>query len=83
MSKKGYHIRKIKKGELGKSSKIQEELDELKDAEEQGSVIMIQVELADLYGAIEAYAEKAGLSMDDLKKFSNITKRAFINGIRK
>ena len=31
----GYHTVEITKGELGKSSKIQEELDELKDAENQ------------------------------------------------
>lgn len=31
----GYHIVTIQKGDLGESSKIQEELDELKDAENQ------------------------------------------------
>jgi len=83
MSKFGYHITKIEKGQLGELSKIQEELDELKDAEKQRSNIMIGVELADLYGAVEMYAEKYGLSMDDLKTFSDITKRAFKNGRRK
>lgn len=83
MSKHGYHITKIKKGQLGELSKIQEELDELKDAEKQGANIMIGVELSDLYGAVEMYAEKHGLSMDDLKTFSDITKRAFKNGRRK
>lgn len=82
MSKDGYHITKIEKGKLGDISKIQEELDELKDAEKQGTKIMIGVELSDLYGAIELYAEKHGLTMEDLKIFSNITKRAFRNGRR-
>jgi NTP pyrophosphatase (non-canonical NTP hydrolase) len=83
MSNYGYHTIKIKKGELGELSKIQEELDELRDAEKQGSEIMISVELSDLYGAVEMYAEKHGLSMGDLKTFSDITKRAFKNGRRK
>jgi len=79
----GYHLREIRKGELGRLSKIQEELDELKDAEFQFSKIMIHVELADLYGAVEAYAKTYGLTMEDLKLFSDITKRAFENGARK
>lgn len=79
----GYHIAEIPKGELGKISKIQEELDELKDAIAQGSDIMAAVEMSDLYGALEAFAETQGYSMDDLRKFSFITKRAFINGRRK
>jgi hypothetical protein len=83
MSKSGYHLAKIQKGKLGEISKIQEELDELKDAELQESKVMISVELSDLYGALEAYAIKQGLTMDDLKKFSIITKRAFTNGKRK
>ncbi len=83
MSKNGYHLTEIQKGKLGEISKIQEELEELKDAELQESKVMISVELSDLYGAIEAYAVKHGLTMDDLKKFSTITKRAFINGKRK
>jgi phosphoribosyl-ATP pyrophosphohydrolase len=83
MEKPGYHITKIPKGQLGHLSKIKEEILELEDAELQGSKIMIHVELADLYGAIEAYAERQGLTMNDLKYFSDITKRAFRNGARK
>ena len=48
----GYHTVKIKKGELGKLSKIQEELDELRDAEVQGTRIIIHCELPILYGAV-------------------------------
>jgi len=79
----GYHLMDIPKGELGKLSKIKEEYMELVDAEKQGSKIMASVELSDLYGAIEAYAETYGYTMDDLKTFSSITKRAFVNGKRK
>ena len=79
----GYHKRKIKKGELGKLSKIQEELDELYDAEEQNVKILIACELSDLYGALEAYAEKHNLTMEDLKQMALLTKRAFQSGARK
>lgn len=79
----GYHKRKIKKGKLGELSKIQEELDELKDAEEQGVKILIHCELADLYGALEAYSSKKGLTMLDLKAMVNLTKSAFKEGKRK
>lgn len=71
MSEKiGYHITKIEKGKLGESSKIQEELDELKDAEKQGVKIMGLVECSDIYGALEEYLNKyfPQISMNDLKK---------------
>ena len=35
------------------------------------------MELSDIYGALEAIAEKYQLTMDDLKKMSDSTKRAF------
>lgn len=80
----GYHLVDIPKGVLGESSKIAEELAELQDAEGQGDRIMALVELADLYGAVELYLAKQypGMSMDDLKKFSATTRRAFQNGRR-
>lgn len=79
----GYHNKTIIKGVLGQTSKIREELDELMDAEEQGVFILQAVELSDLYGAIEAYAETLRLSMEDLRMMSNLTKRAFESGRRK
>jgi len=81
---RGYHISDISKGELGEISKIQEEVDELRDAALQGSKIMELVELSDLYGAIKLYLEKhhSGHTMDDLKTMSGITARAFTNGFR-
>jgi hypothetical protein len=83
MSKKyGYHIKDIKKGKIGTADKVREELLEFEDALEQKSKIMAQVELADVYGALESLAEENGLTMKDLKIFSDITKRAFNNGFR-
>lgn len=80
----GYHIDNITKGTIGEISKIQEELDELKDAQKQGSKIMELVELSDLYGTIELYLSKhhPNTTMDDLKKMSSITQRVFKNGKR-
>ena len=83
MSKLGYHLKKIKKGTLGKISKVQEEIEEYKDAIKQKCEIMAIVELADIYGALEAVAKSHNLSMNDLKKMSKLTKRAFKNGHRK
>lgn len=80
----GYHKTKIKKGKIGEISKIQEELDELKDAEDQNVKIMAMVELSDLYGALQLYAkEKYDLSMKDLEKMSKLTQNAFKTGARK
>lgn len=80
----GYHIRKIPVGKYGELSKIQEELEELKDAFEQSSSILQLVELSDLYGAIEGFLEKyhPDTNFEDLKKMSRITRRAFENGHR-
>lgn len=81
----GYHKRKIRKGVFGEISKIQEELDELVDANEQGVKIMELVEIADLYGAIQGYLKEhhPGVSMKDIKKMSKRTKSAFEDGTRK
>ena len=82
VQKNGYHLKEISKGVYGEISKIREELEELEDAAAQECVIMEAVELADLYGSIEAYAKKLGYTMDDLQRMSNVTKRAFQNGKR-
>jgi len=70
-------------GPYGEASKIQEELDELVDAEAQQNKILAMVELSDLYGALEAVTVRYGLSMDDLKAMSHATARAFQDGSRK
>ena len=78
-----YHKTKITKGELGKISKVQEEIDEYKDAIEQDNVIMAMLELCDIYGALELVAKNHKLSMKDLKTMSDATKSAFEDGTRK
>lgn len=77
-----YHLKKIKKGKLGNISKVQEEVQEYKDAKKQKCKIMQELELADIYGALEAVAITHGLKMRDLKKMSELTKRAFKSGAR-
>lgn len=82
----GYHLKEIPKGVLGEASKIKEELLELEDALEQDAEIMVLIELSDLFGAIESFLERrydSVFSMEDLKKMSDITKRAFQSGARK
>lgn len=81
----GYHKNFIKKGIFGELSKIYEEVDELKDSEDQGSKIMILLELSDIVGSIDGYLKKyyPNLDINDLYKMSKITERAFKNGHRK
>ena len=80
--KYGHHTVKIKRGVLGETSKIREELDELEDAEKQGVRILIACELADLFGAIRAYAEKHQLKMADLHDMAKLTRKAFEQGYK-
>jgi len=79
----GYHKRIIKKGIIGEFSKVREEFEELTDAEEQKCKGLIICELTDLVGAIEEYAKKYNLTLEDLKQFSDLTKSAFKEGKRK
>ena len=79
----GYHLAKIPKGEYGCMSKVEEEVAEFHDAQKQKCTIMMHLELSDIYGALEAVAESNGLSMNELKIMSDITKRAFRDGSRK
>lgn len=78
----GYHLTEIAKGVFGELSKIQEEVDEIRDAESQNNKIMVGLELSDLYGAIKAYASKYNLTMEDLEIMSKATERAFQSGHR-
>lgn len=80
----GYHTTHIQKGVLGDISKIQEELSELIDAHLQGNRIMVLAEAADLYGALEAFivAKFPGFTMEEIRKMSDATKRAFQSGRR-
>lgn len=80
----GYHLAHIPRGELGELSKLREELAELQDAMDQGSKVMMAVEAADLVGALKLFLERhlPGTTLADLEIFSDITKRAFVNGRR-
>lgn len=80
----GYHKTKIRRGELGKLSKIQEELSEAFDAENQKNPVMLILELSDMIGAIDAYLQKhhPTISLDDLITMAKATKRAFDIGAR-
>lgn len=83
--KPGYHLTPISKGKLGEVSKIVEEVTELQDASDQGIKVMVLAELADLYGAMDAYlnANFPGITMTDLAAMAIVTKRAFDSGDRK
>jgi hypothetical protein len=79
-----YHLREIKiRGTLGELSKLHEELDELTEALEQDNKILALCELADLYGAIEAFAENLGTNMKEIAQMAQATKRAFQSSSRK
>lgn len=77
-----YHLKDITKGTYGQLSKVQEELYEAIDAEDQGCKLMLLLELSDIVGAVEEVANRYGTSLDDLITMSNITKRAFNSGSR-
>lgn len=80
----GYHKTTITRGTLGETSKIQEELDELKDAAAQGCKILELCELADLVGAIQAYLvnHHPTNKLADLEQMATLTTSAFKDGTR-
>lgn len=67
-----WHVREIKKGVFGELSKVQEELEEALDAQEQNQPVMLLFELTDIIGAVAGVAAKHGLSIDDLVAFSKL-----------
>lgn len=78
----GYHRIQIPKGKLGEFSKISEEYLELFDAVEQDNKILEICEMCDLVGAIEAYANKFNLTLEDIIKMKDANKHAFEDGTR-
>ena len=68
---------------MGEWSKIEEEFNEAKDAYNQDNKIMLLLELSDLVGAIEEYAKKNNISLNDIIKMKNATTTAFETGHRK
>ena len=71
-----WHNKKIKKGVYGDFSKIEEEIEEAKDALDQKNHLMFLIELSDIIGAIEGVAEKNNLTLEDLISFSNKVKES-------
>lgn len=71
-----WHNRPIKKGVYGEFSKVEEEVDEARDALEQNNHLMYLIELSDVIGAIEKIAENHGLTLDDLIRFSKKVKES-------
>lgn len=78
-----YHKKEIVKGVLGQFSKIREEFLEAEDSFEQNNKIMLLLELSDLLGAIEAFYEINGMTLEDGLIMMNATKNAFQTGYRK
>lgn len=81
----GYHVAHIPKGEVGEVSKIEEELNELKDALAQNNKIMALLELSDMCGAIILFLNNKFPDFDiaDLLIMSDATISAFKDGHRK
>lgn len=82
----GYHLSAIPKGTLGDWSKVEEEFAECADAITQKNKVMTLVEISDLLGALDAYVRKQHketLTLSDVLKMTEATKRAFLNGDRK
>jgi hypothetical protein len=78
-----YHTRHIPKGVYGELSKVFEECDELKDADEQGNPILVLNELADIVGAIDGFVEKYhGMGIEDVIKMMRLNQKAFESGHR-
>lgn len=78
----GYHNKEIPRGKFGEFSKIREEFIEAEDAFEQGNKVMLLVELSDLIGAIEGYCSNHNITLNDLLKMKDATKKAFNDGTR-
>jgi predicted house-cleaning noncanonical NTP pyrophosphatase (MazG superfamily) len=68
----GFHKATIERGVYGQLSKIQEELDEARDAESQGQDLMLLIELADIVGAVEGVATRYGFTLEQLTAFARL-----------
>jgi hypothetical protein len=79
----GYHLQEIPRGKIGEVSKITEEYEEFMDAIKQNSPILQLVELSDLIGAIDLYAQnKYKIGIFEIIKMTRATQSAFIEGDR-
>lgn len=67
------HKRNIEKGNFGDFSKIEEEFQELKDANEQHCKVLEICEICDLIGAVNGYVKKHyNMSIYDIYRFSEM-----------
>jgi len=67
-----FHKKTITKGTYGELTKIQEELDEAFDAQEQNQELMLLIELSDIIGAVEGVAKRYGFTLEQLTNFSKL-----------
>lgn len=74
--KYSWHKKTIEKGVYGELSKVLEEYQEAEDALEQKNHLMHLIELSDIVGAVEGIAIKYGLTLNDLKLFSDKVKES-------
>lgn len=78
-----YHTVEIPKGVIGELSKVYEEVEELRDADKQDNPVLILCEIADILGALEEYTQKKyNIPISDIKKMTDLNKKAFQNGFR-
>lgn len=77
-----YHRLTITKHQHLSPWKIEEEMLEYIDALSTNNPIMAVQELSDLYGVIEIQAKSLGVSMENLKTMSDLTKSVFESGKR-
>lgn len=71
ISEFSFHKRPIApEGVLGEFSKIEEEVDEMREGIEQGDRMLVLIELCDLLGAVDEYAKKQyNLSLAELAQY--------------
>jgi len=77
-----YHKATISRGIPGTLGKVREELEEAEDAVEQGSHILLAVELSDIFLALRQVARGYGWTQEDLSSMADITERVFESGHR-
>lgn len=79
----GWHKSSIRKGVYGEFSKIQEELDEAKDAMDQGQDLMLLIELSDMIGAIDGFAkQRFGFTVEQLLDFAKLRSQIAIEELQ-
>lgn len=78
----GYHKLKLMKHSNSSLWKIEEEMLEYIDAISTNNKVMAIQELSDLFGVIEDQANKMGITIEELKTMSDLTKSVFQSGAR-